>query len=88
MDAGGDPEHDEVIEQIGALAHHGIGMAVHGVDHHLNRFLGELLAHLAAARAQQPRRARGCRIGRPRGQNGGIETIERITHTGHNTANP
>src|SRR6266567_8369326 len=28
MDAGGDPEHDEIVEKVGAFAHHGIAIAV------------------------------------------------------------
>src|SRR6266851_7397334 len=37
MDVGGHPKHHEVIEEVGALAHHRVGMAVHGVDHNLDR---------------------------------------------------
>src|SRR5215831_15237319 len=28
MDAGGDPEHDEIVEKVGAFAHHGFAIAV------------------------------------------------------------
>src|SRR5215510_5998904 len=27
MDAGGDPEHDEIVEKVGAFAHHGFAIA-------------------------------------------------------------
>src|SRR5262249_29576791 len=87
MDAGGDPEHDEIVEKVGAFAHHSIAIAVHGIDRHLDRLLRQLLGHLAAARAQQPRRPRGRRIGALGGENGLVKTIERITHSGHNNAN-
>src|SRR5262245_20406997 len=88
MDAGGHPEHHKIVEQVGALAHHGVGMAVHGIDHHFDRFLRKLLGHLAAARAQQPRSPRRCRIGGARGQHGLIEAIERITHSGSGYRQP
>src|SRR5262245_30388703 len=55
-------------------------MAVHGVDHHLDGFFRELLGHLAAARPQQPRRPRGCRVGGARGHDSLIEAVERISH--------
>src|SRR6476660_10633362 len=56
--------------------------AVHGVDRHFNRFLGQLLRHLAAARAQQPGRPRARRVGDPGSQDGGVKAVERITHGG------
>jgi hypothetical protein len=80
VNAGCGPEHHEVVEQIGALTHDRIGMAVHRVDRHLDRFLGQLLRHLAAARAQQPGRPRACRVGHSGSQDGGVKAIERITH--------
>ena len=80
VNAGRGPQHHEVVEQIGALAHDQIRMAVHGIHRHLDRFLGQLLRHLAAARAQQPGRPRGRGIGDPGGEDGGVETVERITH--------
>src|SRR5262249_59289990 len=50
--------------------------------------LGELLGHLAAARAQQSRRPRGCGIGGTGGQDGSVEPIERITHGGSEYRQP
>src|SRR5450830_954250 len=49
MDPGVNPEHHEIIEQVGAFPDHGLGLAVHGVDYDLDRFLGKLLGHLVAA---------------------------------------
>src|SRR5277367_1478973 len=74
LDAGGDPEHDEIIDQVGALFDDGFAIAVHGVDHNLDGLFGELLGHLAAARTQQPRRPRGRRIVLPAGVHRLIET--------------
>ena len=48
-DAGLGPEHDQIVEQIGAFADHRLAIAVHGVDDDLDRLLGELLGHLGAA---------------------------------------
>ena len=84
VDAGRNPEHDQIIEQIGAFPHDGLGVAAHGVDHHLDGFLGELLGHLAAARTQQARRPRGRRIGALGGDDGLMQAVERISHAGHN----
>src|SRR5271170_1681441 len=61
-DARGDPQHHEIIDEVGALFDHGLAVAVHGVDHDLDGLFGKLLGHLAAARAKQPRRPRGRRI--------------------------
>src|ERR1041384_2055922 len=82
MDAGRHPQHDEVVDQIGAFAHHRVGVAMHGVDDDLDRFLGKLLGHLAAAGAQQASRARDRRISGPRCKDGLIEAVERISHAG------
>jgi hypothetical protein len=56
FDAGGDPQHHEIVDEIGAFLDDGFAIAMHGIDHDLDRLLGELLGHFAAARAQQPRR--------------------------------
>ena len=63
LHAGVHPEHHQIVEQVGAFADHGLGLAVHGVDHDFDGFLGQLLGHLGAAGAQQPRGARFGRIG-------------------------
>ena len=86
--AGGDPKHREIVEKVGAFAHHGVAIAVHGIDRDLDRLLHQLLGHFAAARAQQPRRPRGCRIGSPSGHDGLVKTVERITHSDQNNAVP
>ena len=62
-----DPEHDQIVEQVGAFADHRLAIAVHGVDDDLDRLLGELLGHLGAAGAQQLGGARHRRIGVLRG---------------------
>ena len=54
MDFRRDPEDDKIVEEIGALSDHGVGVTSHGVDHYLDRFLGQLLAQL-------PRPARNSR---------------------------
>src|ERR1700720_1522130 len=52
LDAGGDPQHYEIVDEIGAFLDDRFAIAMHGVDHNLDRLLRELLGHLAAARAQ------------------------------------
>src|SRR4051794_38762463 len=68
IDARGYPEHDEIVDEIGAFPDDGVGVATHRVDHHLDGFLSKFLGHLGAARTQQPRRPRGGRIPIPGGQ--------------------
>src|SRR5437588_4893274 len=80
FDARGDPQHHEIVDEIGAFLDDGLAIAVHGVDHDLHGLLGELLRHLAAARAQQPRRPRGGRIVVTAGIGRLIEPGNRITH--------
>src|SRR5215468_7845243 len=62
FDAGSDPQDDEIVDEIGAFLDDRFTIAVHRVDYDLDRLFGELLRHLAAARAQQARRPRGGRI--------------------------
>ena len=57
-----------------------VALAVDGVDHDLDGFLGELLGDLGIAGAKQPGRARARLIGVPRRDHGLIEAVERITH--------
>src|ERR1700712_5439856 len=38
MDAGRSPENGQIVEQVGALANHGVRPAVDGVDDNLDRF--------------------------------------------------
>ncbi len=74
------PQDGEIIEQVGALADHGVGIAGDGVDHDLDGFFGQFLGHLGRAALKQPRGSRSCRIeilGRDHRQ---IEPLERITH--------
>src|SRR5580704_3452694 len=61
-DARRDPQHDEIIDQVGALFDDRFAVAVHGINDDLDRLFGELLGHLAAARTQQPRGPRRRRI--------------------------
>src|SRR5580704_6664221 len=72
-DARRDPQHDEVIDQVGAFFDDGFAVAVHGVDDDLDCLFGQLFRHLAAARTQQPRGPRRRRIVVPAGERGLIE---------------
>ena len=80
LHAGGCPQDGQVVEQIGALADHRVGLAVDGVDHDFDGFLGELLGHLGRAALKQPRRARRCRIEILGRDHRLIKPLERITH--------
>ena len=82
-DAGLGPEHDEMIEQVGALADHRLAVAVHRVDHDLDRLLRQLLGDLRSAGAHQPRGARLRRIALLQRDHRSIEALERITHRRH-----
>ena len=84
LDAGRDPEHDQIVEQVGAFLDDRVGLAVHRVDDDLDRLFGKLLGHLAAARAQQPRCPRGRRIGALGGDNSLVKAVERSAIPGHN----
>jgi hypothetical protein len=53
---------------------------VHGVDHDLDGFLGQLLTHLAAAREQQPRRLRRRGVGALGGEHRTMKPVKRIGH--------
>jgi len=70
---GMDPENDQIIEQIRALADHGLGLTVKGVNHDLYGFLGQFLGHFGPAGFKQPGGARFRRIGGPGGQNGAVQ---------------
>src|SRR5262245_71121 len=76
----GDPQHNEIVEEIGTLPHDRLGMPVHRVDHYFDGFLGKLFGHFVAAGTEQARGARSGRIRRLGGTDGLIESIERITH--------
>ena len=79
--AGRRPQHREVIEQVGALADHRVGIAADRVDHDLDGFFGQFLGHLGRAALKQPRGSRRCRIeilGRDHRQ---IKPLEQITHS-------
>ena len=80
LHAGGDPEHDEIVDEVGAFLDDGVAAAVHRVDHDFDGLFGELLGHLGAAGAQQPRGARACRIAMPSGDHPVIEALDRISH--------
>src|SRR5262249_42451435 len=79
-DAGGDPEHNEVVEKIGAFAHDRFAIAIRGVEHHLDRFLSELFCHFGATRAQQSGRPRFLWVGILSIDEGGVEAMEVISH--------
>jgi hypothetical protein len=49
MDAGVGPKNHEIVEKIGAFADHSIGLAVHSVDHDLDRLFAEFLGDFGAA---------------------------------------
>src|SRR5581483_2105885 len=49
LDAGDHPEHDKIVEEIGALADDRLDLSVHGIDDDLDGLFGELLCRLAAA---------------------------------------
>src|SRR5580704_6075155 len=78
--AGGRPHHDEIVEEIGALAHDGIAVAVDRVDDDLDRFFGELLGDLGAAGAKQARGARYHGIGVPSLNYRFVKSLDRISH--------
>ena len=59
----GDPEHDQVIQHVGALGDHRIAVAGDRLDQALDRFLAEFLRHLGGAARQQPRRVADRGIG-------------------------
>src|SRR5215510_5332921 len=75
------PQHDEIVDEVGALAHDCVAVAVHGVDDDLDRLFGELLGHLGAASTQQAGRTRSRRIRLLGGRYGVIQPVDRITHT-------
>src|SRR5262245_31912600 len=75
------PQHDEIVDEVGALAHDCVAVAVHGVDDDLDRLFGELLGHLGAASTQQAGRTRSRRIRLLGGGYGVIQPVDRITHT-------
>src|SRR5690242_20447479 len=86
-DAGGDPQHDEMVDEIGAFLDDRFAVAEHGIEDYLDRLLGELLRHLAAAGAQKPGGPRGRRIVVAAGECRVIEAGDRIRHAAdHNTA--
>src|SRR5262245_39053004 len=80
MNAGRNPEHHEIVHQIGAFTDDRRGISVHRVDHDFDRFLGHLLGHLAATSPQQPRRPRRGGIAIAGCLHGLIEAVERISH--------
>jgi hypothetical protein len=65
LDADVKPEDDQVIEQVGAFAHHAGGIAFDGLDRDLARLLDQFSGDLVPARLQQLERARvvgGCNL--------------------------
>src|ERR1700730_4935008 len=79
-DARSDPQHHQMVDQIGAFLDDGIAVAEQGIEDHLDRFLGKLLRHLAAAGAQQPCGPRRRRIVVAAGERRVIEAGDRISH--------
>jgi hypothetical protein len=77
-----------VIEQVGALPHHGVAIALHGVDHDLGRFLRQLLCDLGAASTHQSRGTRQRGIALLEGKDGSVEPLQRISHADHLTLKP
>jgi hypothetical protein len=74
------PQHDPVVEEIGALAHDRVVIAVQRVDHDLEGFLAELLGHLGTAGMQEARCPRGRGILMLCRQDGLVEPVDRISH--------
>ncbi len=45
----------EIVEQVGTLSDHGVGLAIDGVDHDLDGFFGQFFRHFGgAAPLKQP----------------------------------
>src|SRR6476646_9626842 len=82
------PQHGEVIKKVGAFTDHGVALAVDGIDHDLDGFLGQLLRHLGWATLKQPCRSRNCRIEILGRDDCLVKPFERITHRSKVSPNP
>jgi len=82
MHSGGNPEHDQIVQEIGAFADHRFRLALHGVDYDLDRLFGEFFGHFGAPGAHQLGRPRFRGIGQLRRDHGVVETGDRISHAG------
>src|SRR5262245_23921573 len=78
--AGVNPQHHEIVQQIGAFLHHGFGLAVHCVDDDLDGLFREFLGHLCATCAQKPGCSRFRRIRAPDRDHGIVKPGDRISH--------
>jgi hypothetical protein len=74
------PQHHEIVDEVGALADHRRAIALHGLDADLDRLLAELLGHFRHAFADQLGSPRSGRIARPGCQDGGVKSLDRISH--------
>ena len=74
------PQNGEIIEKIGALPDHRVGIAVDGIDHDLDGFFGQFLGHFGGATLKQPCGSRNRRIEILGHQHRQIKPFERITH--------
>ncbi len=80
-----DPEHHEIVDQIGAFHDNSFGLSVHGIDDDFDRLFSELLRHLGAAGTQKPGGSRFLRVRAARRNDGVIKPGNRISHTRQNT---
>src|SRR6202011_4993215 len=79
-DAGGGPQHRQVIKQVRAFSDHRLRVAVDGIDHDFDGFFGQYLGHPVRTMLKKPRRARYARIEILSREHRHIEPVERITH--------
>src|SRR5580658_2395656 len=71
------PEHEQVIEEVGALGNDALSIAARSFDHRLDRLLAELLRDLDAALCKELRRVRRCSIAALAAGDEAIEPVER-----------
>ena len=54
MDVGRNPQDHQIINEISTFLDYGMATTLHGVDHDLDGFFGELFCDFAATGAKEP----------------------------------